>query len=88
MLFSNNYKLALPQNSKENLDKQLSDSTTNNRVTPIPLGKWNIMSNGIPGTMNITSIDPRGVIQGSILLYPVESPNRPNQGYYDNNSDR
>jgi len=88
ILFSSNYNLALSQNSNEILDKQLSNPTTNNIVAPIPLGGWNIKSNGVPGTMNITSIDSQGVIQGSILLYPYTSSSTPIKGYYDRNSDK
>lgn len=62
--------------------------TNGNLSTPIPLGLWNIQSNGLHGTMNITSIDAEGILQGSISLYPFQSPNDPIKGYYDKNGDR
>ena len=76
------YQWTFAQNST-NISNILpeSNSTTNgNLSTPIPLGLWNIQSNGLHGTMNITSIDTQGVLQGSISLYPFQSLNDPIKG--------
>ena len=83
-------QLTFAQNSTNfsNNLSELNPNANNNVSAPIPLGLWNIQSNGLHGTMNITSIDTQGVLQGSISLYPFQTLNDPIKGYYDKNGDR
>ena len=53
---------------------------------PIPTGEWNIASNGLHGTLNITSIDSQGHLSGTILLYPFDTPPNEITGYVDGQS--
>jgi len=53
---------------------------------PIPTGEWNIVSNGLHGTLNITSIDSQGHLSGTILLYPFDTPPNEITGYVDGQS--
>jgi hypothetical protein len=59
-------------------EKLLNES----KVPPIPLGKWDFNSNGVPGILNLTSIDGKGKLSGTIELYPWDSKT-PIRGYYD-----
>jgi hypothetical protein len=53
---------------------------------PIPLGEWDIVSNGLHGTLNITSIDRQGRLNGTVLLYPFDAPPNEINGYIDRES--
>jgi hypothetical protein len=53
---------------------------------PIPTGEWNIVSNGLHGTLNITSIDMQGRLKGTILLYPFDASPTEINGYIDGDS--
>lgn len=55
---------------------------------PIPRGIWDINSNGLPGKLNIISIDNQGNLQGTISLYPynAQSVNQLITGYADGES--
>jgi hypothetical protein len=53
---------------------------------PIPIGEWDIVSNGLHGTLNITSIDRQGRLNGTILLYPFDTPPNEISGYVDGDS--
>jgi hypothetical protein len=54
-------------------------------IPPMPTGIWDINSNGLPGKLNITSIDSQGNLQGTISLYPynASSINQIITGYVD-----
>ena len=49
----------------------------------IPTGGYNIQSNGLHGTLNITSLDGEGNLNGTIDLYPWDRPASPVIGYFD-----
>lgn len=49
----------------------------------IPTGKYNIQSNGLHGSLNITSLDSGGKINGTIDLYPWGGPASQITGYFD-----
>jgi hypothetical protein len=49
----------------------------------IPTGEYNIQSNGLHGTLNITSLDSQGNINGTIDLYPWDMPSSQIKGYFD-----
>jgi hypothetical protein len=53
---------------------------------PIPIGEWDIVSNGLHGTLNITSIDRAGHLSGTILMYPFDTPPNEVSGYVDRDS--
>jgi hypothetical protein len=53
---------------------------------PIPIGEWDIVSNGLHGTLNITSIDSKDHLSGTILLYPFDTPPNEVSGYVDGDS--
>jgi hypothetical protein len=53
---------------------------------PIPTGEWDIVSNGLHGTLNITSIDREGRLNGTVLLYPFDTPPNEINGYIDRES--
>jgi hypothetical protein len=53
---------------------------------PIPAGEWDIVSNGLTGKLNITSIDSQGHLNGTILLYPFDTPLNEISGYVDGDS--
>lgn len=55
-------------------------------LRPIPTGEWDIVSNGLHGTLNITSLDSQGHLSGTILLYPFDTPPNEITGYVDGNS--
>ena len=55
-------------------------------LRPIPTGEWDIVSNGLHGTLNITSIDRQGHLSGTILLYPFDTPPNEISGYVDGDS--
>lgn len=87
--FSFDSPLVMAQNLSKNSSLDLEPHSTINSPsgTPIPLGAWNINSNGLQGNLNITSIDSNGTLVGSILLYPFNSPTVI-KGYYDNISNK
>jgi hypothetical protein len=49
----------------------------------IPTGEYNIQSNGLHGSLNITSLDSEGNINGTIDLYPWDRPPSQIKGYFD-----
>ena len=55
-------------------------------LRPIPTGDWDIVSNGLHGTLNITSIDREGRLSGTILLYPFDTPADEVRGFVDGDS--
>jgi hypothetical protein len=52
----------------------------------IPTGEYNIQSNGLHGSFNITSLDSEGKINGTIDLYPWDMPPSQITGYFDESS--
>ncbi len=75
------YQSTFAQNSTNISDIQPeSNSTANGSVTtPIPRGLWDIQSSGLHGTLNITSIDTQGELQGSIRFIHLNRLIRPSK---------
>ncbi|MBT9316890.1 hypothetical protein, partial [Leptothoe spongobia] len=38
----------------------------------LPIGKWTINGNGFEGTLNIKSVDAKGVLTGTVFSQPIE----------------
>jgi hypothetical protein len=74
--------LALPNTTRS------TTSPTNDKIIPrsIPTGGYNIWSNGIPGKLNIISIDKEGKLTGAMYMYPEGKIPTNITGYFDNSS--